>query len=274
MKNFKHLILLFLSFTFVFADNFINVQDYVHDNANILSSETKEILKTKLQSLDATDSTQLVVVTIDSLEGQPIETVSFNIAQKNGIGSKTHNNGVLYLVCVKDREIRIEVGKGLESRLTDMRAGEIIDKIIVPHYANNNFDEGTLAGVDSIITTIHGEYGASQSTSGSDLNLVYILSVSGLMLLWIYDSTIHNEQLALPDDRRKKKNKFLGFAPWVRASYAILLGFILGHASLGLIPSVIPMTALYTYSFAIGVTLLCVILARSVIEKLYISNYA
>lgn len=133
---------------------------YVNDYAGMLSPETEKSLNQALQSFDGTDSTQIAVLTINSLTGDSLEEFSIRVADSWKIGHKGRDNGALLLIAKEDRKIRIEVGRGLEGVMTDLASGRIIDNIISPHFKEGNFDQGITAGVDAMIKVTRGEYTA------------------------------------------------------------------------------------------------------------------
>jgi uncharacterized protein len=130
----------------------------VNDYAGMISASTEKDLDSKLAALEASDSTQVVVLTIPSLQGEPLEEYSIRVAETWGIGQKKYDNGALLLVSRDDRKVRIEVGMGLEGVLTDLLAGRIVDYEIVPNFKEGRFDRGFEAGVDAIIAAVKGEY--------------------------------------------------------------------------------------------------------------------
>ncbi len=132
----------------------------VNDYADMISPKAETILEEKLKALEDTDSTQVVILTIPSLEGEAIEEYSIRVVDKWKLGQKGLDNGVLLLVSRNDRRVRIEVGYGLEGRLTDLLSGRIIDYVIVPQFKRGNFDEGFIEGVDAITAAVRGEYKA------------------------------------------------------------------------------------------------------------------
>ncbi|MGA1824777.1 MAG: TPM domain-containing protein [bacterium] len=134
----------------------------VNDYANMISRQAEAHIEQMLRNLELSDSTQVVVLTIPSLEGEPLEDYSIRVAQTLGIGQKEYDNGVLFLVAQNERKIRIEVGYGLEGKLTDMLAGRIIDYEISPRFKNGQFDEGFISGVQAITQAVRGEYKASR----------------------------------------------------------------------------------------------------------------
>jgi len=140
------------------------VQGYVNDYAGMLSPATKQRLERQLAGVDRTDSTQIAVLTVPSLEGDSIEDYSIKVVEKWGIGQKKKDNGVLLLVAKQERKIRIEVGYGLEGVLTDLLAGRIVDLVITPAFKKGDFDGGISQGVDAIIAATKGEFKAEGAT--------------------------------------------------------------------------------------------------------------
>jgi len=108
------------------------VSGYVNDHAALISSATELKIENFLRGFEGSDSTQLVVLTIDSLEGESLEEYSLKVAESWKLGQKDKDNGALLLIAKQDRKMRIEVGYGLEGKLTDLLAGRIIDNEIKP----------------------------------------------------------------------------------------------------------------------------------------------
>lgn len=147
------------------------VQGYVNDFAGILSPAAKGQIETFLREFDASDSTQVVVATVANLQGEPIDMVALNFAEAWKIGQKGKDNGALLLIAKEDRKMRIEVGRGLEGKLTDLLAGRIVDNEISPHFKTGDFDGGVAAGVSAITQVVRGEYkGTGRTTGGRKKN--------------------------------------------------------------------------------------------------------
>jgi uncharacterized protein len=142
------------------------LQARVNDYAGMLAPQTVSVLEVKLAQLEKTDSTQIAVLTIPSLEGEVIEEFSIKVAEKWKIGQKKLDNGAILLISRDDHKLRIEVGYGLEGKLTDLISGRIIRGIIVPSFRAGNFDEGIQKGVDAMISAVRGEFDASQVDTG------------------------------------------------------------------------------------------------------------
>ena len=119
---------------------------YVLDQANVLNQETKQLIIQTSASLAQKTKAQIVVVTVDSLNGTAIEDYALSILRGWGIGDKTLNNGLLILVSPTDRAARIEVGYGLEGALPDAKTGQIQDEYMIPYFQNNEYNLGILNG--------------------------------------------------------------------------------------------------------------------------------
>ena len=137
----------------------------VNDTAHMFSEQTVLETETVLSQFEASDSTQIVVLTIPSLQGEVLEEFSMRVVEKWKIGQKGLDNGALLLITRDDRRLRIEVGYGLEGSLTDLTAGRIIGQVIVPRFKTGDFDGGLIAGVRAMIQAVRGEFKASQATA-------------------------------------------------------------------------------------------------------------
>jgi uncharacterized protein len=162
----------------------VTLTSRVTDLAGVMRPEDAAALDRELADLERTDSTQVVLVTVPSTEGAPIEDFTLNLARENGIGQKGKSNGVLVLVAVNDRRCRIEVGYGLEGKVPDTIAALIIQHEMVPHFRAGDFSGGARAGVEAVIRAVRGEYHAN-APGGSGLpfnaNRLGIIAVVALM---------------------------------------------------------------------------------------------
>ena len=132
----------------------------VNDYAGILSKATTQQLESVLATFESEQSTQLVVLTVPSLEGDALETFSMRVADQWKVGHAGLDNGAILLVARDERKIRIEVGYGLEGSLTDLIAGRIIRDVIVPEFKQGDFDGGISAGVSAMMDAVRGEFNA------------------------------------------------------------------------------------------------------------------
>ncbi|HCC54760.1 MAG TPA: methanol dehydrogenase [Desulfobulbaceae bacterium] len=141
-------------------------QGYVTDLAGMISPEERQRLAQFLFAFEQSDSTQIAVLTIPSLEGDALEDFGIRTVEAWKVGQKSKDNGVLLLVSKAERKARIEVGRGLEGVLTDLLAGRIVDQVITPRFKAGQFDEGFAAGISAITSATRGEFqGIGQDSS-------------------------------------------------------------------------------------------------------------
>jgi len=170
-----------------FALNVPPSDGYVTDRAGMLSSGVERELENALRSFETSDSTQIVVLTIPTLEGEALDEYALRVAETWAVGQRERDNGALLLVVRDDRKIRIEVGYGLEGRLTDLLSGRIIDNEITPRFKQGDFDGGISAGVDAMVLAVRGEYQGTPRRDGekkrSPFGLLFLLLFLGPGLL-------------------------------------------------------------------------------------------
>jgi uncharacterized protein len=135
----------------------------VNDYAGVLSAAERERLERKLADAEQTSSNQIVVAVVRSLAGESLEDYSIRLAQAWRIGQKSLDNGVIFLLFVDDRKMRIEVGYGLEAALTDATAAAIMRDAVAPSLREGRWAEGIEAGVDAIRSAIAGTYAGRAS---------------------------------------------------------------------------------------------------------------
>nr|WP_320113948.1 TPM domain-containing protein [uncultured Desulfuromonas sp.] len=178
--------LLLCGTTTLYAFEVPRSQGYVTDLAQLIDTTTERKLEQYLRSFEDTDSTQLVVLTIADLDGLPVEQAALEVAEQWQIGQREHDNGVLLLVARDDRKVRIEVGLGLEGRLTDLLAGRIVDQELLPRFRQGQYTDGIVAGVFAISDAVRGEYKGNGSHKKRDKNpfglLFFLLFVLPIFL--------------------------------------------------------------------------------------------
>ena len=160
-KLFIVFIVALFSLTTVHAQNVIakpNPPVLVTDMAGVLSPEQKQALENKLVAIDDSSSNQIAVVILPTLEGNPIEEYSTKLFREWGIGNKKTNNGILLLIAIQDKKIRIEVGYGLEGAVPDITANSIIDNDIKPAFREGAYYERIDKATDDIAKAAVGEY--------------------------------------------------------------------------------------------------------------------
>ena len=143
------------------------LKGHVNDYAGMLSASSRRQLETVLTTFEQQESTQIVLLTVPSLEGDALENFSIRVAETWKIGQSGSDNGAILLISKKDRKIRIEVGYGLEGSLTDLKAGRIIRNVIAPRFKMGQFDQGILEGISAMMGTVKGEYEATDTAKKS-----------------------------------------------------------------------------------------------------------
>jgi uncharacterized protein len=126
----------------------------VVDAANMLPADREQALTRQLEALEREAGPQFVVVTVPSLGGRTIEELGVDLGRRWGIGDRRRHDGVLLIVAPNEREVRIEVGYGLEASLRDERCREIIDRDMLPRFRRGDFEGGIEAGSAAIIARL------------------------------------------------------------------------------------------------------------------------
>ena len=149
------------------APQFPALTGRVVDRANMLDTETRQRLDSALQNFEQTSAIQLVVVTVTDLQGAPIEEFGYQLGRFWGIGQKDKNTGALLIVAQAERKVRIEVGYGLESKLTDALSENIIQTVILPRFKQGQPAAGIEQGAAAIIAALDGSYQPRATRSSS-----------------------------------------------------------------------------------------------------------
>lgn len=168
---------------------------HVNDFAQKLEDEVEKSLEQYLVDYAKRTSNEISVVTTPSLYGLTIEQYSIQLAEKWGVGGKKQDNGVIILIAPSDKKLRIEVGYGLEEKLTDIKCREIIDKVMLPKIKSagkggpkeSHFTSAAQAGVDAILIAL-GEQStpfAQEDSDGVPLWLI-ILGVILLVIIKVF----------------------------------------------------------------------------------------
>ena len=129
----------------------------VVDNASLLNASETETLTSLLESLEEATGAQVAVLTVATLAGDSLESFGIRVADTWKLGQKGEDNGAILIVALAERKIRIEVGYGLEDKLTDMKCGLIIRNVIAPYFQNGDYGEGITAGVKNMAGIIAGD---------------------------------------------------------------------------------------------------------------------
>lgn len=129
-------------------------QGFVNDFADVIPAAEQQEMEAKLTALRETTGIEVAVATVQSIEGETIETYAEKLFQEWGIGGAERDTGLLILVAPNDREMRIEVGYGLEGDVTDIQSGNIIREVMTPAFREEKYAEGIAGGVDAVIAIV------------------------------------------------------------------------------------------------------------------------
>jgi uncharacterized protein len=161
----------------------------VTDLANVIDAATEADLDRRLDELERQTSSEVAVVTITSLNGVPVEDYALQLFKEWGIGQAKTDNGVLVLVAPNEREMRIEVGYGLEGILPDGLAGQIIRENFIPRFRDDDYNGGIRDGVARIIDVVEKQQVLSaeelakfNDTSNADAPVWIIIPFMGLFV--------------------------------------------------------------------------------------------
>jgi len=175
------------------------LSDRIVDEAGLIDSPTRERIESDLEALEEETGAQVAVLTVESLEGDSLEEFSLRVAETWGLGRAGEDDGVLLLVARGDRKMRLEVGYGLEGRITDLQSGRILDGILRPAFRRGDFSGGIEEGVAAVATLIRGGAVDLPDTSGQTLVegtslqrlvafLVFVLPVGVFALIALFSS--------------------------------------------------------------------------------------
>ena len=132
---------------------------FVNDHARVLSAGTRAEIEGLAQEVERKTKVEMVVATVNTTSPLTVEQYAVELFQKWGIGKKGADNGILVLVAVDDRQVRIEVGYGLEGVVTDLQSKVIIQDLMVPAFKKGNYDLGVSSCVVMLAKIIRDEYG-------------------------------------------------------------------------------------------------------------------
>jgi uncharacterized protein len=132
------------------AQEFPDPVGYVNDFAGVIPEDVEAGLEEALRLTEQETSVQEVVVTVKDLDGSTIEVYAVQLFEAWKIGQRGKDNGVMLIMAVEERRVRIEVGYGLEPYITDGRAGRILDESVIPDLRDGNYALGLTKGAQAI----------------------------------------------------------------------------------------------------------------------------
>ena len=162
---------------------------YFNDYAGVTSPAVREQLNSRLEQLEKSDGTQVVVAIFDKMQTESsIDDYTLRVAQSWKVGQKEKSNGAILFVFIKDRKMYLQTGYGVEGAIPDITAKDITENRIKPFFRNGNYDAGMTAGVDSIIKAVRGEYKGTgrtvaQGRKGHNGNAAFVVGVILFLLI-------------------------------------------------------------------------------------------
>ena len=139
------------------APTFPELTGRVVDNAQMLDAADRQQMTDMLAAHEQASGEQVVVVTLPELGGETIEQYGYQLGRHWGIGEEGEDTGALLIIAKAERKIRIEVGYGLEGRLTDAQSSVIIDRVITPAFRQGDFSQGIVAGTAAMVQVLGGD---------------------------------------------------------------------------------------------------------------------
>lgn len=163
------IVYIYLHSAFLFALDVPPLNGPVNDYARMFTASETQELNTYLYNIDRNSDLQIAVLTIPSLEGESLEDYSIRVAEKWQIGQKGKDSGIILVIAAQDRKLRIEVGYGLEDRITDAQSSRIIRSVIAPQFKKQEYGKGVLMGVKNLAgLALQDESLISESVKESD----------------------------------------------------------------------------------------------------------
>ncbi len=197
---------------------------YINDYAEIISEEKQIQLEDQLTDVaNATGGAEIAVVTVESLDGEPIEDVGQQFFDSWGIGKKDLDNGVLLIVSTTDRELMIITGYGTEALITDAMAGRIIRNDITPSFKEGNYEQGIENGLTAITFYLSNPDDIPADTNTSQNNV----ALQVFIMLWLFFGIGLVSYVAAFLGRTKSW--------WLGGLIGGVLGFLMGSITGGLI---------------------------------------
>jgi len=141
---------------------------YVNDFANVIREPVESELQEILRQYAASTTNEIAVTTVKTIGDDYIENYAVELFKEWGVGSKKNDNGVLILIATDDRQLRIEVGYGLEGAIPDSVADRIIRETMVPSLKEGDYDNAAMNGVLGVMEAARNEYVADSQPPSQD----------------------------------------------------------------------------------------------------------
>lgn len=151
------------------AQDFPEPQGFVNDFAGVIDAQTEQEMTQLAEAVREATGAEIAIAVVESVEPfATVEEYSIRLASEWGVGGAEDDSGVLFVLAMQQRQVRIEVGYGLEGALPDGRAGAILDSAVLPPFGQGNFGEGLHAGMRQVAGIIAEEYEVDLSRYGAE----------------------------------------------------------------------------------------------------------
>lgn len=178
-KRFSALFLLFAVTAAAAAFEVPRLTAPVYDGAGWFSPDEERQLESRLTAMQTENGYQIVAVTVPDLQGRSIEEYALEVGRRNGIGSADADNGIVILASAAEREVRIEVGYGLEGAVTDLQCGRIIRGQMIPLFRQGKYAAAFLTAAETLTGLAAGEESVlpDEESGGIPAGLILLLIV-------------------------------------------------------------------------------------------------
>lgn len=191
-----------------------NPTGHVNDFADMLTQAEEQRLETKLRNYRDTTTTVIAIATLNSLQGYPIEDIGTRLFNDWNLWEGDKDNGILILIAKEERQMRIEVGYGLEGAIPDVMAGRIIREILTPQFKQGQFYSGLDVASSAIIQLASGEYTGQLTAENRNANQDDISSFI-VFILFIIFVVYASSRGGGRNNGRRRKQRTLGSGGYI-----------------------------------------------------------
>ena len=190
-----------------FALQDLHFNGFIADEANLLSEQVENDLNMTLWDLQKKSGADIAVVTLQNLDGRSVEDVAIDIGRTYKIGSREKNNGVVFLTALDEHRMRIEIGTGLENKISMSKLNSIRDEDILPYYKQSKYEKGVARGTYMLAGYVAELEGVDLKTQGVCPSRASSNSSSDNPPFWVYLIAL----ILAPFSRRAKRFNSSGF---------------------------------------------------------------
>lgn len=160
-------------------------QTSLYDYIDLFTPAQQTALENKLIRYADSTSTQIVMVVINSTQGEDISLLGAKWGQKWGVGQAEKDNGIFIILAKGDRRVDINTGYGIEYLISDRTAEQIINRVMIPRFKENNYYAGLDQGADAIFTALKGEYKEEREFKDNDNSIFIVVMIIFFIIILI-----------------------------------------------------------------------------------------